>query len=88
MYVDAIEITEIPVVETPERARASVAFMSYERQVQVMCDLREAPEASSLKRRAALVREALRQLRRMPEFRAGRTALEFRTGLIPDEAQG
>ncbi len=83
MYVDDIEITEIPTIETPERARASVAFMSYERQVQVMCDLREAPEPK--KRRGALLREALRQLRRMPEFRAGRVALEFRPGLIPEE---
>lgn len=88
MFVDDIEINEIPINETPERARASVSFMSYERQVQVMCDLHEAPEPSSMKRRVALMRDALRQLRRMPEFRAGRAALEFRTGLIPDEAQG
>ena len=85
MYVDEIEITEIPTVETPERARASVAFMSYERQVQVMCDLREAPE-TPMKRHGALLREALRQLRRMPEFRAGRALLEFRPGLISEES--
>ena len=84
MYVDAIEITEIPTEETSERARASVAFMSYERQVQIMCDLQEAPEPK--KRRGALIREALRQLRRMPEFRAGRAKLEIRPGLIPEES--
>lgn len=87
MYVDAIEITEIPSEETPERARASVAFMSYERQVQVMCDLNEAPEPSSLKRRVALMRDALRQLRRMPEFRAGRSELKFGPGVLLEDAQ-
>ena len=84
MYVDAIEITEIPTEETPERARASVAFTSYERQVQVMCDLQDAPQPPRI-RRNALMREALRQLRRMPEFRAGRAVLEFRPGLLSEE---
>ncbi|WP_299349609.1 hypothetical protein [uncultured Shimia sp.] len=87
MYVNAIEITEIPSEETPERAQASVAFLSYERQIQVVCDLREAPAAATFKRKVALMRDALRQLKRMPEFRAGRAVLEFQPGILPEGAQ-
>lgn len=84
MYVNAIEVTEIP--GDASLARAHVSFTSYERQIQVMCDLRRPEADSPVKRRIALLREALRQLKRMPEFRAGRASIEFQPGLLPEEA--
>ena len=84
MFINAIEVTEVP--GDASFARAHVFFTSYERQIQVMCDLRGPDAESPVKRRIALLREALRQLKRMPEFRAGRATLEFQPGLLPEEA--
>lgn len=85
MYIDQIEVTEIPSEDSVEKARAAVSFLSYERQVQVMCELHDEHEQSPIKRRFALMREGLRQLKRMPEFRTGEV-LELKPGLLPDSA--
>lgn len=83
MYVTDIEITEIPVESGDLTNKSSVVFTSYERQIQVMCDIREAESHNPVKRRMAFVADALRQLKRMPEFRTGRAEIEFGPGLVP-----
>jgi hypothetical protein len=83
MYVTEIEINEIP---NSGETRGSVSFCSYERQIQVMCEIKEEGLQDKVKRRLAFIREALRQVRRMPEYRNGRSQIDFEPGLLPDNA--
>lgn len=88
MYVTDIEITEIPQVTDigaeMGATTSSVVFMSYERQIQVLSSIQDATQSNPVKRRLAFMRDALRQLNRMPEFRAGRAEIQFGPGLIPE----
>ena len=86
MYVTDIEITEISGDQNLTAARGSVVFMSYERQIQVLCKASDGETQNPIKRRISLIRDGLRQLNRMPEFRAGRSEVTFGPGLLPEGA--
>ncbi|SHJ95766.1 hypothetical protein SAMN05444000_11614 [Shimia gijangensis] len=84
MYVTDIEVIELPEPQERSAQMGSVVFTSYERQIQVMCSLQGDENNSPAKKRLSFVRDALRQLSRMPEFRGGRAKLEFAPQLLPE----
>ncbi len=86
MYVTDIEITEISEDQSLTATCGSVVFTSYERQIQLLCNVGENEIKNPLKRRISLIRDGLRQLNRMPEFCAGRSEVTFGPGLIPEGA--
>ena len=72
MFIDGIEIEGLRTSDGPAR----VSFVSGSARVHITAMAVQAG-------RAGLVADALRQLRRMPEFRAGRVPLTFAPGVLP-----
>lgn len=84
MYITDIEISHYRF--DPHRARhcANVAVSAEGNVVNLYCQIDLPEDEDDVKARAVgFAGEAARQLRRMPEIRSGRTALEFASGLEP-----
>ena len=81
MQITDIEIS--PAEYCPERARhmARVCLTLADRIVTLFCAVDLGEQAGPETRRDAFLGDALRQMKRMPEFRAGRTTLEIAEGL-------
>jgi len=77
VLVTDIEISQYEYCASSARHTANVSMRTKDRMVTMFCQL-ILPEGQSARARTlALVGEAMRQLRRMPEFRSGQTTLEF-----------
>lgn len=77
MLVTDIEISQYHYDTRSSRHLATVAMTCKNRVVSLFCQL-DLPRNEPAKDRAsAFVRDAIRQLRRMPEFRSGSATLEF-----------
>ena len=77
MLVTEIEITQYRYCSERARHMANVCLTLKDRVVSLFCQI-ELPEGESQAARSrAFIRDAARQLLRMPEFRSGRDTLEF-----------
>ncbi|WP_164660888.1 hypothetical protein [Tropicibacter sp. Alg240-R139] len=77
MLVTNVEISQYTYCERTERHTANVCMTLGDMFVTLFCAL-NMPENECPKTRAnAFVRDAMRQLRRMPEYRSGRSSLEL-----------
>ena len=83
MYITRIDITEMPPAQPGQPWRGLVALFSGGDCVRLHCSARTADRAA---RRARFVEDALRQLRRMPEFRRGARHIALAPGLRPRAA--
>ncbi|TDK46297.1 hypothetical protein [Antarcticimicrobium luteum] len=81
MQITDIEISSDGYCPKQARHLAHVCLTLADRIVTLFCAVELAEETGAEARRAAFLGDALRQMRRMPEFRAGRTRLEFADGL-------
>lgn len=81
MQITDIEISHAEYCPDQARHRASVCLTLADRIVTLFCSVELQGENSDEARRAAFLGDALRQMRRMPEFRAGRATLEVADGL-------
>ena len=79
MYITQIEVSQMQNASGQGRVSGFVSIDSDEGHVQMHCAVSDT--APSM-RRDALIAEALRQLRRMPEFRTGRRDLSFAPGIM------
>lgn len=83
MYVTQIEVSEFPKRNGAAMKHAHVLFQTETRHVQLQCTIRaEEPQARS---RLAFIREAIRQMRRMPEYRSGEN-IQFSPDISEDHA--
>ena len=81
MYITRIDIAGLEAAPSAEGIRAHVAITSNKGRILVDCTLAEAqPDAP--KCTMALMHEAIRQLRRMPEYRNGRHQIRLADGLL------
>ncbi len=85
MHVTEIQISNPTYRQTLGELSAVVSLSSASRAVQVHCAVQSDADKPQKEGRVALVREALRQLRRMPEMRTGRENLSFAPGINPIE---
>lgn len=76
MQVTSFEITDLPSLEADNRLRANVILISGDNQFQFLCDLPREGLETNAQERSALLRDALRQLRRLPEFRCGSASID------------
>lgn len=81
MHITKIEVSEVKPIER-DRREGYVLFSALGRKVQVFCEVRDTEARAPGDTKGSLVREAIRQIRRMPEYRAGKSRLTFEPGLI------
>ena len=82
MYIKAIEVTDVqPVGTAGGFTRAVVAFHGDDSAIHLSCRTAANDQSEPLKRRT-LIFDAVRQLRRMPEYRTGSKRFSFAPGLI------
>lgn len=85
MHVTDIQISNPTYRQAVGELSAVVSLSSDSRDVQLICAVPAELEHRKSDGRIALIREALRQLRRMPEMRTGREVLSFAPGLYAAE---
>jgi hypothetical protein len=81
MFITHIDIAGMNIEEHDSSMRAHVAITSDSGRVLVDCLLPAGP-IEPAHRRAALMHEAIRQLRRMPEYRNGKREIRLADGLL------
>jgi hypothetical protein len=81
MLITHIDIAGMNVADQDDMMRAHVAITSDKGRVLVDCILPVEPMEPA-KRRVALMHEAIRQLRRMPEYRNGKREILLADGLL------
>lgn len=81
MLVTDIEITNYQYCPKSARHLANVCVTLRNQIVTLFCQLDLPVDETPKARASAFVGDALRQLRRMPELRSGRSTLEFAEGL-------
>ena len=86
MLVTDIEISHYSYDAHRARHSANVAMTCRDRVVSLFCQLDLPAEESPRTRAQAFVKDAIRQLRRMPEYRNGRTPLQFADHLLGETA--
>ena len=82
MHITQINIQGLEFETTREILRGCVALISSATRFQVDCALHDSADTSDAQRRSALVDEAIRQLKRMPEFRRNQDAVSVADGLL------
>ncbi|SFM59853.1 hypothetical protein [Shimia aestuarii] len=85
MYVTDIQISNPTYRQSLGELSAVVSLHADARDVNLLCAVPSAPEKKETEGRLDLIREALRQIRRMPEMRTGREELSFAPGVCPVE---
>ncbi|MBE1285334.1 MAG: hypothetical protein GJ676_18620 [Rhodobacteraceae bacterium] len=86
MVITDIEISHYAYDSHRARHTASVEMKLKDRVVQLFCQLELPENASPSNRAAEFVRDAIRQLRRMPEYRSGAEELRFADHLLRTRA--
>lgn len=85
MHVTEIQISNPTYRQTLGELSAVVSLSDNTRDVRLHCAVPAQEGEKKTAGRLALIREALRQLRRMPEIRAGQEELSFAPGVYPNE---
>ncbi|MCE8512448.1 hypothetical protein KBY24_10710 [Ruegeria pomeroyi] len=83
MQITNVEISQYHVCPSTARHSASVCMTLADRMVTLFCSLELPEEISPLARTQAFVGDAMRQLRRMPEFRSGKDQLYLDDQVLP-----
>ncbi len=86
MHVTEIQITNPTYRQSLGQLSAVVSLSAESRDVRLFCEVPAAAERREGEGRSALIREALRQIRRMPELRAGLEKLSFAPGIYENVA--
>jgi hypothetical protein len=81
MFISQIDIAGIKVEALDSTLRAQVAITADSGRVLVDCKIATDPIEPS-NRKTALMHEAIRQLRRMPEYRSGKHEIRIAEGLL------
>ena len=81
MYITHIDIAGLSVESQDSMIRAHVAITSGQGRVLLDCRIPDTPMEPAL-RKSAVLTEAIRQLRRMPEYRSGKREIEMAEGLL------
>jgi len=81
MFISQIDIAGLRVEALDSTLRAQVAITADSGRVLVDCQLPTEPMEPA-NRRTALLHEAIRQLRRMPEYRNGKREIQIADGLL------
>lgn len=81
MFITQIDIAGLDIESHDSMMRAHVAITSDSGRVLVDCQLPLEP-VEPAKRHSALMHEAIRQLRRMPEYRNGKRQIMVADGLL------
>ena len=81
MFITQIDIAGLDIESHDSMMRAHVAITSDSGRVLVDCQLPLEP-VEPAKRHSALMHEAIRQLRRMPEYRNGKRHIMVADGLL------
>jgi hypothetical protein len=81
MYITQIDIAGMQVESLDNMMRAHVAITSDSGRVLVDCQIPAASDEPAT-HRSALMHEAIRQLRRMPEYRSGQREILLADGLL------
>lgn len=84
MFVTDIEITGYRYCPQSARHLANVCMTLRNQVVTMLCQIDLPENESPASRAAAFVRDATRQLRRMPEIRSGQANLSFAETISPD----
>ncbi|MCH2067197.1 hypothetical protein [Shimia sp.] len=85
MHVTEIQISNPTYRQTLGELSAVVSLSDESRDVRLHCAVQAEEDRPKGAGRLALIKEALRQLSRMPEIRAGREELSFAPGVYPNE---
>jgi hypothetical protein len=81
MFISQIDIAGIEVEALDSTLRAQVAITADSGRVLVDCKIATDPIEPAT-RKSALMHEAIRQLRRMPEYRSGKREILIAEGLL------
>jgi hypothetical protein len=81
MFISQIDIAGIKVEALDSTLRAQVAITADSGRVLVDCQI-PTDQMEPATRRSALMHEAIRQLRRMPEYRSGKHEIRIAEGLL------
>ena len=81
MFITQIDIAGLNIENHDSMMRAHVAITSDSGRVLVDCQL-PLDHGDPVTRRSALMHEAIRQLRRMPEYRSGQREIRLADGLL------
>ncbi|MDJ0821781.1 MAG: hypothetical protein QNJ09_08235 [Paracoccaceae bacterium] len=87
MYVKKIEMAGFRRPAPDGTLRGTIAFVAADQRVNVDLNIPHDLPPRDRSTRLQLLSEALRQLRRMPEFRNRSAALSFAPGLLPRSMQ-
>ncbi len=83
MFVKQIEVAGFRRRAPDGTLSGTIAFVASDRRVNVDLNVPHDAQARDRSNRLRLLAEALRQLRKMPEFRSCAGALDFAPGLLP-----
>jgi len=86
MQITDYEISQAELLPDQSRHMARVSLTMADRIVTLFCAVNLDGVDTPNGRLNAFLREALRQMRRMPEFRTGEATLELAANLAPDPA--
>ena len=81
MHITKIEVNEVDPIDR-DRREGYVSFSALGRKVQVFCEIRSEARQEKGDAKGSLIQEALRQIRRMPEYRSGKSKITFEPGLL------
>jgi len=81
MFITQIDIAGLHVGQHDSNMRAHVAVMSDLGRILVDCKV-SLDDMASENSRSAILHKAIRQLRRMPEFRSGKREIRIADGLL------
>jgi len=77
MHITQINVQGLEFESAAELLKGCVALISGTNRVQVDCAVHDSAETPPEMRPSVLITEAIRQLRRMPEYRGGKIQVSF-----------
>jgi len=81
MHITQIDIQHLEFEAAQNVVRGCVALVSKASRIHVDCIIPGTDAAAPAQQKSALINEAIRQLRRMPEFRRNESAVTFANNL-------
>lgn len=81
MLITDIEITQYTYCQSSARHSANVCMTLKNQVVTLFCQLRLSEQESSGEKARAFISDAMRQMRRMPEYRSGKATLSLADNL-------
>ena len=85
MIVKRIDVTPIQDFTPETGGTGKVAFITDAGDVIFDCQVKPGRDADKRNPMTALISEALRQVKRMPEYRISKSYMKFAPGVLPEE---